>query len=239
MQWCRGTFLWTNGYCELQLSSILVTFRIQNLYSHFTCLWTFLDAALIISPNRSPHAVVQWLTWASTPPPPFVHVATQCFGDSIFMRRGISFCRIFNVQVTGTNTWQVASQTRRAGEPTKTYTVRKLKDGPLQSAVCTVVPCARPCTQRQCVHLCRHMFSCTCADYEYGHLCKHVHAVHMKNMSSTKTLSSNSTTGTTGKYLKSQSLIFSFIMSTLKKNLLFSLFRFQFFLYFRESLLRR
>lgn len=38
--------------------------------------------------------------------------------------------------------------------------------------------CIPQCIQRECSYLCRHMITCTCYDYQHGHLCKHVHKVH-------------------------------------------------------------
>ena len=37
------------------------------------------------------------------------------------------------------------------------------------------------------VDFCRHMYSCECYDYANGHICKHVHAVHMQIKADTTT----------------------------------------------------
>ena len=38
--------------------------------------------------------------------------------------------------------------------------------------------CLPQCAQKECSYLCRHMISCTCYDYQHGHLCKHTHKAH-------------------------------------------------------------
>lgn len=53
------------------------------------------------------------------------------------------------------------------------YTVKFL------SGTCQHAPTCLPhCTAKECCYLCRHMISCTCYDYQHGHLCKHVHKVY-------------------------------------------------------------
>lgn len=37
--------------------------------------------------------------------------------------------------------------------------------------------CMPQCTEDECLYLCRHMITCTCYDYQQGHLCKHTHKV--------------------------------------------------------------
>ena len=37
--------------------------------------------------------------------------------------------------------------------------------------------CMPQCTEDECSYLCRHMITCTCYDYQHGHLCKHTHKV--------------------------------------------------------------
>ena len=37
--------------------------------------------------------------------------------------------------------------------------------------------CVPQCTSKECDFLCRHQISCTCWDYQEGHLCKHCHKV--------------------------------------------------------------
>lgn len=64
--------------------------------------------------------------------------------------------------------WCVLSQTSSTA-----YTIKALRRS------CPEQMCTRPCTQKSCVFLCRHMYSCSCPDFEFGHLCKHVHAVHL------------------------------------------------------------
>lgn len=34
------------------------------------------------------------------------------------------------------------------------------------------------CDEDGCCYLCRHMITCTCYDYQQGHLCKHSHKVY-------------------------------------------------------------
>ena len=34
------------------------------------------------------------------------------------------------------------------------------------------------CDEDGCCYLCRHMITCTCFDYQQGHLCKHSHKVY-------------------------------------------------------------
>ena len=53
------------------------------------------------------------------------------------------------------------------------YTVKVL------SASCEDQPnCLPHCVEQDCSYLCRHMITCTCYDYQHGHLCKHTHKVH-------------------------------------------------------------
>ena len=45
-------------------------------------------------------------------------------------------------------------------------------------SVCPNQPnCMPQCTEDDCLYLCRHMITCTCYDYQHGHLCKHTHKV--------------------------------------------------------------
>lgn len=41
--------------------------------------------------------------------------------------------------------------------------------------------CIPQCTASECQYLCRHMISCTCWDYQEGHLCKHCHKIKAMN----------------------------------------------------------
>lgn len=44
---------------------------------------------------------------------------------------------------------------------------------------CVNESCRMKCPYMDCVSLCRHMYHCECADYANGHICKHLHGVHM------------------------------------------------------------
>ena len=74
------------------------------------------------------------------------------------------------VQSITEQSWSVNSQSTSSN--TASYIVTACQ------VSCRRRPCVRACTQPACVFVCRHMYSCTCKDYEFGHLCKHVHAVH-------------------------------------------------------------
>ena len=34
------------------------------------------------------------------------------------------------------------------------------------------------CKKDECRFVCRHMYTCTCYEYNNGHICKHVHRIH-------------------------------------------------------------
>lgn len=55
------------------------------------------------------------------------------------------------------------------------------------SSTCPDQPnCLPHCVEKECSYLCRHMISCTCYDFQHGHLCKHTHKVfhlHMQQQS--------------------------------------------------------
>lgn len=47
------------------------------------------------------------------------------------------------------------------------------------SSTCPDQPnCLPHCVEKECSYLCRHMISCTCYDFQHGHLCKHTHKVY-------------------------------------------------------------
>ena len=47
------------------------------------------------------------------------------------------------------------------------------------SSTCSEQPTCLPhCVENECSYLCRHMISCSCYDFQHGHLCKHSHKVH-------------------------------------------------------------
>ena len=56
----------------------------------------------------------------------------------------------------------------------------------ISSIVCPSHPnCMPHCEEDACHYLCRHMISCTCYDYQHGHLCKHSHKVYTLHQNST------------------------------------------------------
>lgn len=62
------------------------------------------------------------------------------------------------------------------------------------SVVCPSQPnCMPHCEEDGCHYLCRHMISCTCYDYQHGHLCKHSHKVYSLHLNSTATATSITT----------------------------------------------
>ena len=64
------------------------------------------------------------------------------------------------------------------------------------SMVCPSQPnCMPHCEEDRCRYLCRHMISCTCYDYQHGHLCKHSHKVYTLYLNSTT--AATATTATT------------------------------------------
>jgi len=51
------------------------------------------------------------------------------------------------------------------------------------SSTCPDQPnCLPHCVEKECSYLCRHMISCTCYDFQHGHLCKHTHKVYHLHM---------------------------------------------------------
>ena len=74
--------------------------------------------------------------------------------------------------------WNVQSQ---SGHCIDGYSVCK------KSTACSLPGCSIKCTKPECDFLCRHMYSCECYDYANGHICKHVHAVHMQIKADTTT----------------------------------------------------
>lgn len=42
--------------------------------------------------------------------------------------------------------------------------------------------CLPHCVEKECSYLCRHMITCTCYDFQHGHLCKHTHKVFHMHM---------------------------------------------------------
>ena len=47
------------------------------------------------------------------------------------------------------------------------------------STECPYEPdCMPHCIDSPCCYLCRHMVTCTCYDYQHGHLCKHCHRIY-------------------------------------------------------------
>ena len=49
----------------------------------------------------------------------------------------------------------------------------------ITSTECPCKPdCMPQCTDNPCCYLCRHMVTCTCYDYQHGHLCKHCHRIY-------------------------------------------------------------
>ena len=61
------------------------------------------------------------------------------------------------------------------------------------SMVCPSQPnCMPHCEEDGCHYLCRHMISCTCYDYQHGHLCKHSHKVYTLHLNSTTTATTSS-----------------------------------------------
>ena len=66
--------------------------------------------------------------------------------------------------------WNVQSQT---GLSEDGYCVTKKSD------TCSLSVCNIRCTKPECGYMCRHMYSCECYDFANGHICKHVHAVHI------------------------------------------------------------
>ena len=60
----------------------------------------------------------------------------------------------------------------KASDGTSTYDVTLCTTQcPAQST------CVPQCTTSECMYLCRHLITCTCWDYQEGHLCKHCHKV--------------------------------------------------------------
>ena len=50
----------------------------------------------------------------------------------------------------------------------------------VEHCTCSLQPsCIPQCTSDGCGYLCRHQLNCSCVDYANGHLCTHVHKVHM------------------------------------------------------------
>ena len=72
------------------------------------------------------------------------------------------------------DTWHVSSL---SGIKPDGYLVTKLKE---ECSDCAGQPTCTPCTKRECVFLCWHMYACdqACYDYHNGHICKHIHRVH-------------------------------------------------------------
>ena len=57
----------------------------------------------------------------------------------------------------------------------KGYMVTTVQDSCAECAECTD---SLLCKEVQCNFLCRHMYACSCYDFQNGHLCKHVHRIH-------------------------------------------------------------
>ena len=54
------------------------------------------------------------------------------------------------------------------------------------SMVCPSQPnCMPHCEEDECRYLYHHIISCTCYDYQHGHLCKHSHKVYTLYLNST------------------------------------------------------
>jgi len=65
----------------------------------------------------------------------------------------------------------------------KKYTVERVSSA--NCSTCTPGDPLQPtCTREECRFLCRHMYKCDplCYDFQNGHLCKHVHCVHVLNI---------------------------------------------------------
>ena len=75
----------------------------------------------------------------------------------------------FLYQAISSNTWYIPSF---SGISTNGYLVTNVTDS---CAECTD---SMLCKKGECKHLCRHMYLCSCYDYNNGHLCKHIHRVH-------------------------------------------------------------
>ena len=51
------------------------------------------------------------------------------------------------------------------------------------SSTCPDQPnCLPHCVEKDCSYLCRHMITCTCYDFQHGHLCKHTYKVFHMHM---------------------------------------------------------
>ena len=74
------------------------------------------------------------------------------------------------MQATASNTWRVPSI---SGIHAGGYLVIKVKD------TCGECTDSKVCKRAESSFLCRHMYTCSCYDYNNGHMCKHIHCVHL------------------------------------------------------------
>lgn len=74
-----------------------------------------------------------------------------------------------SLQAIASNTWCVPSI---SGIHASGYLVIKVKE------TCDECTDAKVCRRAECSFLCCHRYTCSCYDYNNGHVCKHIHRVH-------------------------------------------------------------
>ena len=100
---------------------------------------------------------------------------TPCDSGHVFHKHKSKkvVCVPLSLQANASNTWRVPSISGIHGSG---YIVNKVKD--------TCVECtdSKVCKSAECSFRCQCMYTCSCYDYNNGHLCKHVHRVHSLNL---------------------------------------------------------